>query len=138
MEILDVPMLVKSIPEDVTLALKKSKILLFVMVILSLGKAGVPVKQIALEGKLPPAGPMSQFEIVLLSFPVNPDKAPNQILPPAVPTALVLEPKIEQFVIVLFVASVWNKIVHVFINAETVVLEMVKLFPLVLRPSTVT
>ena len=89
--------------------------------ILSFGVPAVPVKHIAFEGKFPLAGPMLQFEIVLLSFPVIADKAPNQIFPPAVVTALVLDPKTVQLVIVLLVASFFNRTVQVLIAAETVV-----------------
>ena len=74
--------------------------------------------------------------MVLLSLP---DVVPveKNIFPPFVATAIVLEPKTVQFVIVLDVASAIKRIVDVTVVAETVVFEKVKLFPPVLSPSIV-
>jgi len=83
---------------------------------------------------------MLQFEIVLLSLPVVTAPAANQILPPFVPdvTAIVAEPRIEAFVMVLLVASAMNLIVGVPDVALVLALEMVRVLPLEFKPSTVT
>ncbi len=60
------------------------------------------------------------------------------MVPPFVPTAIVLEPNILQFVMILDVASAMKRMVLVKVIAETVVFEIVKLFPPVFNPLIVT
>ena len=108
------------------------------MVLPVLVKVAVPVKYTHLVGRLAPAGPMLQLEMVLLSLPVVVDPEPNQIFPPFVLGAMVQDPKTVQLVMVLLVASVRNAIVAVPEVADTVVLEIVRAFPPVFKPSKVT
>ena len=96
----------------------------------------VPLPRIALVGKLIPAGPMLQFEMVLLSFPVVVPVEKN-ILPPFVLTDELCEPNIVQLVIMLFVASALNWIVDVPLP-PAVVLEIVNELPPVFKPFIVT
>src|ERR1043165_8854014 len=102
--------------------------LLFVMLIPLLFCAVVPVlpvKVISLTGRFAPAGPILQFEMVLLSLPVVIAAEPNHMLPPLVPKAMVAEPRMDALVMVLFVASAWKRIVLVPEVDEVLVLEMV-------------
>ena len=59
----------------------------------------------SLVGRLVPAGPILLFEMMLLSLPVEVEAAPNQMFPPFVVVPICDEPRIEQLVIVLLVAS---------------------------------
>src|ERR1700754_987511 len=97
----------------------------------------VPLAMIALEGRFAPAGPMLQFEMVSLSLPgVVP------VLKPTVPATVAKveadEPRMAQFVSVLFEASAMNRIVLDPVVVPIVVLEMVSELPPVFRPSIVT
>lgn len=65
----------------------------------------VPLIKTHFEGKFAPAGPILHSEITLLSFPVEVEFAPIQIVPPVVPTLVREEPKILQRITLLFVAS---------------------------------
>src|SRR4051794_24054865 len=93
----------------------------------------------AFVGKAEPAGPMSQKEIILLSFPVPPDAAVlKNIVPPFVPAATVDAPSIKQFVTVFDVASPVKRIVHVPLVVVAFELEIFREFPPVFNPSIVT
>src|ERR1051325_10467199 len=96
-----------------------------------------PVDITAFEGRFAPAGPMLLLENVLLSFPVVvPDEI--TIFPVRVAPEDVDEPKIEVFVIVLFVASAIRGTVEVPEVALTVVLESVRELPPGFSPLMVT
>src|SRR6185295_11210803 len=98
-----------------------------------------PLPTIALLGRFAPAGPMSLFEIVLLSLPLAVTASvEKKIVPPLVATDDEDEPCRIELVIVLFVAPPMNRIVAVPEVAEAVVLAIVSVLPLVFRPSIVT
>lgn len=101
-----------------------------------------PPKAIALVGRLAPAGPRLQIEIVLLSLPDVPPigvtELPTTILPVRTLAAPVEEPNMVQLVIKLLVASFCNRIVEVRDVALTVVLEKVSALPPLLSPFIVT
>src|SRR6476620_3064792 len=87
-----------------TAALKKSKTLLLSMMLPLLTVlllVVVPTAEIALNGIFASAGPMLFPEIRLLLFPTMVVPAAGDVLkrtfPPAVPTATVDDPRIEQF-----------------------------------------
>ena len=99
----------------------------------------VPIIQTPLVGKLPEdsAEPISQFDITLLSLPVVVEFPPINIVPPSAEGPVVAEPKILQFLILLFLASLCNRIVEVPATDDVEVLEIVK--PLAIEiPSMVT
>src|ERR1044072_1291223 len=82
---------------------------------------------------------MSQKETGLLSFPlVVIASVLKKILPPFVPTAAEKDPSTVQRVIVFAVAPPISLMVDVPDVPEAVVLEMVREFPPVFRPSKVT
>ena len=84
--------------------------------------------EIPFVGRFPLAGPMLQFEIVLLSLP--PCAIPaveKKITPPFMVRSVVEDPNILQFVIVLFVASDPNRMVQVLLKLLTVVLEIIRI-----------
>ena len=84
-------------------------------------------------------GPISQLEIVLLSFPSPPARSVlKNIFPPFVPTVPVNEPRTVQFVITLFVAPLINLIVDVPLVVPEFVLEIIREFPLKFKPLNVT
>src|SRR4030095_13001669 len=91
-------------------ALKKSKMLLFVMMLFwfLVLLPTVPSAEIHFVGRLAPAGPILLFAIILLLLPTMfvPLAAVvlNRMLPPAVATATVDEPRIVQFATMLFFA----------------------------------
>ncbi len=90
-------------------------------------------------GRFVPAGPILLFENVLLSFPFPPLPAVLiKIVPPLVVSPVVEEPRMEQFVIVLPVASATKRIVDVPLVPAVEVLEIVKEFPPLFRPLIVT
>jgi len=97
----------------------------------------LPSAKIHFVGKLVPAGPILQYEIVLLSLPVVVPVL-KKIFPPLVASVIVADPKIEQFVIVLPVASATNLIVEVPEVAAVLKLEMINEFPPVFKPLMVT
>src|ERR1041384_1709495 len=84
-------------------------------------------------GRPPTAGPMLLFVIVFPLF-APPIEVLMRIVPPAVPTAVVEEPTIAQFVIVLFCAPLIRRIVLVPATAELFVFEKLSAF----EPSMVT
>src|SRR4029079_18195703 len=88
-------------------------------------------------GRLAPAGPIALFEIVLLLF-APPVEVLIRMVPPAVATAVVEEPKTEQFVMVLFCAPLMRRMVLVLAVVEAVVFEIVSEFPPEFKPSMVT
>ena len=96
-----------------------------------------PVAAINIEGRFAPTGPILQFVMVLSSFPVV-VPVEKRILPPTVPNGTVAEPKIEQFLKVLFVASAINRMVLVLAVLDVDKLEIIKLLPPVFSPSIVT
>src|SRR4051794_6196894 len=103
----------------------------------------VPSPQIALTGRLPPAGPMLFAEIVLLLLPTMVVPTVGDVLkrmvPPAVaPTVTVEDPWIEEFLTTLFWAPLIKRMVLVPAVADTVVLEIVSEFPPEFLPSMVT
>src|SRR5438046_2428146 len=81
---------------------------------------------------------MLQFEMVLLLLPPTIVLVLNRMVPPAVPTAMVAEPRTVQFVTVLSVAPSRKRIVLVLAVAETVVFEIVNELPLAFKPLIVT
>src|SRR5439155_21663669 len=86
----------------------------------------VPGAKIAFVGRLAPFGPMSQNETVLLSLPFAVlASVAKYIVPPAVPMAMVAEPRTVVRVTVLFVAPFMNRIVLVLAVADAVVLATV-------------
>ena len=99
----------------------------------------VPSAKIAFVGKLVPAGPILQKEMVLLSLPfaVVPSLA-KKMVPPALSTAIVADPWMLHRVIVLLVAPSSNRIVLVLLLLAVLTFAMVSEFPPVLRPSIVT
>lgn len=135
------PLLVAT-PALVTAAAKKSKILLLSITIPLFPMAVVvvePLPRIALLGRFAPAGPILQFEMVLLSLPlaVLPSVLKKTVAP-FVATELAHDPCRLQFVIVLFVAPPMNRIVLVPEVADAVVFEIVSELPPVFRPLMVT
>jgi hypothetical protein len=97
----------------------------------------VPLASIALNGKIAPAGPILLFETVLLLFPTL-VVVPKNTVPPAWVTTTVDDPKIVEFVIVLFWAPFMKRIVLVPEMLLTLVLEIVKVFPAEFNPLIVT
>src|ERR1700681_2176203 len=102
-------------------------LLLMTMPLLLLAVVVVEPKELMpLVGRFAPAGPILQLETVLLSLPVNATVSVlNTILPPAVPAvppAIIAEPKTVALVTVLLVAPPMNRMVLVPATAETVVL----------------
>lgn len=104
----------------------------------------LPHPMMALDGRSSGlAGPMSHKEMVLLSLPVRtaPVVAPvlKRMVPPAVFTDVIEDPRILHLVTVLFVASLMNRIVLVLAVAEAVVLDSVNNeFPFGFKPLIVT
>src|SRR5690349_15515947 len=125
-------------PATVTAGLKKSKMLLAVMMLLALlfGLAE-PSDITHFVGRLVPAGPKLLFDMVLplLAPPVE---VLNRTFPPAVEVEDVDEPKTEQVVTVLFCAPWMNRMVLVLAVAGDVVLQIVNVLPPVLSPLIVT
>src|SRR5437870_1974476 len=116
---------------------KKSKILLLLITfpLFRIPALDVlPSAKMALDGRLVPAGPMLHSETVLPSLPVVVPVL-KMIVPPTLANAVVEDPWIVHLVTVLFVASAINWIVPVCGVAETVVLEMVREFPPMFKPS---
>ena len=97
----------------------------------------LPNAKMALDGRLLPAGPMLHRETLLPSLPVVVPVL-KMIVPPTVANGVVEDPWMVHLVMVLFVASATNWIVPVCAAAETVVLEMVREFPPMFKPSIVT
>jgi len=127
-------------PDVLLLARKKSKMLLL-SIVTSLFRIPeldvLPSAKMALEGRFVPAGPMLHKETVLPSLPVVVPVL-KIMVPPRVATWVVEDPRIVHLVTVLFVASATNLIVPVPDVAEAVVLETVREFPLVFKPSITT
>src|ERR1043166_1349135 len=92
---------------------KKSKMLFPVIISLSFSiDELVPLAIMAFDGRLAPAGPILQFEIVLLSLPVVVPVL-KTIVPATVARVDVDDPNMVQLVTVLFVASAMKRIVQV-------------------------
>ena len=89
------------------------------MLLYSVADPVLPLPKMACDGRLDPAGPILQKEMVLLSFPVV---APvlKKIVPPEPVAATVQDPLMLHRVKVLLVASPTNRIVDVPTVAETV------------------
>ena len=92
----------------------------------------------ALLGTFGPAGPISLFVMKLLLLPPATEDVLNSTFPPAVVVAEVDEPRIVEFLIVLFVAPSIKRTVLVLAVAEAVVLESVSELPDAFSPSIVT
>src|SRR6185295_19261922 len=98
-----------------------------------------PLQRMPLVGKLAPAGPMSLFEMVLLSLPLAVSASVlKKTVAPLVATDAACEPWRLELVIVLLVAPPMKRIVDVPEVADAVVLAIVSELPPVLRPSMVT
>src|ERR1051325_3245039 len=125
-------------PAGATVGLKKSKMLLpsITLPVLLLGLVD-PSPMTPLVGRLGRAGPMLLFVIVLLLLPPEVEVL-EKTLPPAVAAVALDDPKIEQFLMVLFDAPLINLIVLVLAVAEAVVFERVSELPLIFSPSMVT
>src|SRR2546423_858499 len=135
-----------SMPATDDVALKKSKMLLLSMIfpMFTVLLPAVPNPVMHLIGRLPPAGPMLLLEITLLLLPTMlvPEAVVvlKRIFPPAAPSATVDDPRIVQFLTVLFFAPpaaavvLIKRMVLVPAVAETVVFENVS----VPNPSMVT
>jgi hypothetical protein len=91
----------------------------------------------ALFGKLLPAGPMLLLLIVLLLFPV-PVVVLNTMVPPAVPSATVEDPVMEEFFTMLLDAPLMKRIVLVPAALPVFVFDIVNEFPPEFNPSIVT
>lgn len=126
------------IPATVVVGLKKSKMLLPIMVVpvLLLGLAD-PSDMMHLVGRLAPAGPRLLLAIVLLLL-APPVDVLIRMFPPAVPVEDVEEPSTKQLVTVSFCAPFIRRIVLVPAVAEAVVFEMVSALPLPVSPLMVT
>src|SRR5262245_22038417 len=105
-------------PDTLAPALKKSNTLLRSMVLRlfrAFAVVVVPRPKTALFGRFPPAGPMSLNEIVLSLFPSDVASVLNTIVPPAVPRAVVDDPRIVHRVTRLFEALLMKRMVLVFV-----------------------
>src|SRR5215471_1992458 len=124
-------------PDTDTVVLKKSKMLLESIRLLVFGLAAVPKLMSALVGRLVPAGPRLQKEMVLLLLP-TPVVVLKSTFSPAIPIAEIDEPITAHLVTMLFCAPLIKRIVLVPAVAEAVVLVIVSELPPMLSPSMVT
>src|SRR5215813_2414019 len=97
----------------------------------------VPTAEMALIGRLLPAGPMLFPEIVLLLLPVV-VVVLKRMAPPAVPRITVDDPLIVEFLTKLLVAPLIKRMVLVPAVAPVFEFEIVNEFPPAFKPSIVT